>query len=42
MSLKVFHAIQRGMEAALTAVLMLVSLAVFWPIAAAHRRYLLR
>jgi len=38
----VFNVIQRGAEAVLTALLMIVSLAVFWPVAFAHRRYLLR
>ena len=42
MSLTVLRGIQRGLEAVITALLMLVSLAVFWPIAVAHRRYLLR
>jgi cbb3-type cytochrome oxidase subunit 3 len=34
--------VQRGAEAVLTALLMIVSLAVFWPVAYAHRKYLLR
>jgi hypothetical protein len=42
MSRTIFTVIQRGSEAVLTALLMIVSLAVFWPIAFAHRRYLLR
>lgn len=42
MSRTIFTVIQRGADAVLTALLMIVSLAVFWPVAFAHRRYLLR
>ena len=42
MARTIFNGFQRSAEAVLTAVLMIVSLAVFWPIAFAHRRYLMR
>lgn len=42
MSRTILTVIQRVAEGTLTAVLMVVSLAVFWPVAVAHRRYLLR
>jgi hypothetical protein len=42
MSRKLFDVMQRGSEVTITALMMFVSLAVFWPIAFAHRRHLLR
>ena len=42
MSRMIVNVIERGAEAVVTAVLMIVSLAVFWPVAFAHRKYLLR
>jgi hypothetical protein len=42
MSRRIVDVIERGAEAFLTALLMIISLAVFWPIAFAHRRFMLR
>jgi hypothetical protein len=39
---RIILVMQRGAEAIVTALMMILSLALFWPVAFAHRRLMLR